>query len=641
MELSLYPHNQAAYENAKFVLENQNRTAIIHATGTGKSLIIAKFILENPNAKCLFIAPTGFIFSELKKHIKGAKNVDFRTFQFFLFNEIASYIGYDFIFIDEFHRAGAEQWNKIIDNLFFINPSAKIIGTTATHIRHLDNERNIAEEVFNGSIASYLSLGNAIEEGILKKPIYVSALYNIIEIIDSTEKTLKSNNRNKDLDSLRSKRVIWEKSNGIDFITKKYLTLKRKKILVFCKSVEHIYFVKNLIEPILVDFYNNNIEFKTIFSSLGTKKTSNIYKSFEKSIVPQVLFTVDMLNEGIHVKGVDTIMMFRDTISPNIFYQQIGRSFSIGQKLQPLIFDFVNNFNITNSLSKIQDNFFENFNKLNTDIISNERNLIIDFYDEILNFSNFINSFSVKSWDQEFDDLKIFINNNNRLPIKKESEWLYKQTCIYYNNKLEDSKINKFNELNQDFFLNLDYNNWNLNFAKYKKCFLDGKIHSNLYAWRKTQKYLYNLDLLSKRRIEILLSLDSDFFKSELNIWNEKLEETKCFIKTNKRIPTYKENEWFLRQLSKFDNGELKSERKIQIGDIVNEMNLLKVGRIRRSWIERYNKINDFYLLFNRLPNYKEPYGNWISDQRYKKRQNKLSPQEVLLLLKIDENFFN
>ena len=44
----LYPHNQRAYENAKFVFENENRTAIVHATGTGKSLIIAKFIIDNP-----------------------------------------------------------------------------------------------------------------------------------------------------------------------------------------------------------------------------------------------------------------------------------------------------------------------------------------------------------------------------------------------------------------------------------------------------------------------------------------------------------------------------------------------------------------------------------------------------------------
>ena len=68
-----------------------------------------------------------------------------------------------------------------------------------------------------------------------------------------------------------------------------------------------------------------------------------------------------MLNEGIHVKNVDTIMMFRDTASPIIYFQQMGRCFSVGQKLNPLIFDFVNNFNIKNFVGSIVQNFYNNF----------------------------------------------------------------------------------------------------------------------------------------------------------------------------------------------------------------------------------------------------------------------------------------
>ena len=184
MMFELYPHNQRAYENAKFVFENENRTAIVHATGTGKSLIIAKFIIDNPKAKCLFISPNNFIYQEIKKHIKGfSKNVDFTTYHYFLFNSVNSFVNYDYIFLDEFHRAGAEEWNKQIIELIIQNPNAKILGTSATHIRYLDNERNMTEELFNGNVSSYMTLGDAIEKKILEKPIYVSALYNINEII--------------------------------------------------------------------------------------------------------------------------------------------------------------------------------------------------------------------------------------------------------------------------------------------------------------------------------------------------------------------------------------------------------------------------------------------------------------------------
>lgn len=91
--IQLFPHNKKAYENAKFILETENRVYIVHPTGTGKSLIIAKFIIENPKARCLFLSPNVYIFKEIKKHIQGKiSNVDFQTYQYFLFNDIKLFI---------------------------------------------------------------------------------------------------------------------------------------------------------------------------------------------------------------------------------------------------------------------------------------------------------------------------------------------------------------------------------------------------------------------------------------------------------------------------------------------------------------------------------------------------------------------
>ena len=52
-----------------------------------------------------------------------------------------------------------------------------------------------------------------------------------------------------------------------------------------------------------------------------------------------------MLNEGLHVDGVNGVIMLRRTASPRIFYQQIGRCIAAGGYDAPIIFDFVNNFN--------------------------------------------------------------------------------------------------------------------------------------------------------------------------------------------------------------------------------------------------------------------------------------------------------
>ena len=59
------------------------------------------------------------------------------------------------------------------------------------------------------------------------------------------------------------------------------------------------------------------------------------------------MFSVNMLNEGIHVKGIDAIIMLRGTKSPIVYRQQIGRLLAIGGQKEPIIFDFADNIYCT------------------------------------------------------------------------------------------------------------------------------------------------------------------------------------------------------------------------------------------------------------------------------------------------------
>ena len=54
-----------------------------------------------------------------------------------------------------------------------------------------------------------------------------------------------------------------------------------------------------------------------------------------------VCLSIGMLSEGVH--GIDGVILLRDTISPNLYYQQIGRCFSVDMKTVPIIFDLVAN----------------------------------------------------------------------------------------------------------------------------------------------------------------------------------------------------------------------------------------------------------------------------------------------------------
>lgn len=59
-----------------------------------------------------------------------------------------------------------------------------MLGLSATHIRYLDNQRDMADELFDGCIASKMTLGQAIGRGILPTSKYVVSLYSYREELE-------------------------------------------------------------------------------------------------------------------------------------------------------------------------------------------------------------------------------------------------------------------------------------------------------------------------------------------------------------------------------------------------------------------------------------------------------------------------
>ena len=571
--LDLYAHNQKAYENVLMEWERTQRTCVVHATGTGKSLIVAKNILENPDSKHLFLAPSVFIFKELKKHLnKPIKNVTFITYQYLLGADVSLIKDFDYIYLDEFHRAGAEEWSKYLDVVLMQNQNAKILGTSATHIRYLDGNRNIAEEIFDNSIASYLDLGTAIENKIHKVPKYVSAIYNHCDILNEVEFSLRKKKRHKEYDSLKSKKVVWEESTGVDFIVNKHLSLDRKKILVFCKSIEHISVVKNLLTPILTKFYNNQVNFNTLYSLLGEKKISKIFSLFESSKSAEILFCVDMLNEGVHIKNVDTIMMFRDTASPIIYFQQMGRCFASGQKTSPLMFDFVNNFNIKNSINSIQDAFYLNFNKESSLDYRESKKIIVDFYDETLEFQNFINQFRLlKTWEENYDDLVKFVKENKRLPKTRENIWLTNQKSAFKKGLLDKKETQLLLEIDKNIFEDKHSLFWEKSYADLIKFIKENKRlpKNNESGWLSDQRSRFKKSELDTKKIQMLLEIDKNIFENKHSLsWKKNYEDLVKFVKENKRLPESKENYWLCNQKSKFKFGKLSEEQILKLQNI-------------------------------------------------------------------------
>ena len=164
----LYPHNEEAYQSAAAMLAAYGKAAVIHPTGTGKSLIGFRLCLNHPSARVCWLSPPEHIFRTQLENWQAAGGGELPNISFFTYvrlmllsEEELSALRPDYIVLDEFRRCGAEQWGRGMRCLEELYPQAGLLGLSAINVRYLGNRRDMAKELFDGRIASDLVLQKA------------------------------------------------------------------------------------------------------------------------------------------------------------------------------------------------------------------------------------------------------------------------------------------------------------------------------------------------------------------------------------------------------------------------------------------------------------------------------------------------
>lgn len=265
MRVDLLKHNQEAYEKVKGILKTNNKTCVIQPTGSGKTHLALKLIEDyvEQDGDIIIIEPQKYIFEQLQKKMEKyelpSDNVKFLTYSALgkLNDEnIQKFNSPKLVFVDEMHRAGAPIWSSGIQKMFDAFPeNCRYIGFSATPIRYLDKRRNIAEELFDGSIASEIGLADAILNRTLPLPRYIAGLYSYSsEVSAINKKIMQSYNseeeKEKLLEEVKVLKSSLDKSNGISDIFKKYIECDKGKFVAFCRNVNHLRQMKSCLKMV-------------------------------------------------------------------------------------------------------------------------------------------------------------------------------------------------------------------------------------------------------------------------------------------------------------------------------------------------------------------------------------------------------
>jgi superfamily II DNA or RNA helicase/HKD family nuclease len=319
--------------------EDYNKALVVMATGLGKTYLAA-FFAENFK-KILFIAHReeilyqardsfakvmpekryGIYNGKMKESNADAIFASVYTLSMKTHLEQFRPDEFDLIIVDEFHHAAADSYKRALE---YFQPKF-LLGITATPER---NDNKDVYAICDGNLAFRLDFLEAIQRKWLSP-------FKYLGVYDDTDYSQITwlGNRYDEEELLR----LQMRDELAKRVLKAWKENKQTRTIGFCSSIKQANFLSN--------YFNRN-GFLTVSlhsQQVGVGRREAISQLSKGEI--DVIFTVDLFNEGVDIPNVDTLLFVRPTESLTVFTQQIGR----GLRLHPgketcVIIDLIGNY---------------------------------------------------------------------------------------------------------------------------------------------------------------------------------------------------------------------------------------------------------------------------------------------------------
>ncbi|RHW43475.1 DUF3427 domain-containing protein [Neobacillus notoginsengisoli] len=324
----------------------EKKALVIAATGTGKTYMSAFDVKSFRPKRLLFVVHREEILRKAKETFEKLLPNEKLTFGLLTGNHKEKHADYifttnltisncyhefrkdefDYIIIDEAHHATSSTYQAVLN---YFEPKFTL-GMTATPER--SDGYNVFD-LFDNNVALEVRLHEALDDELVI-PFHYFGITDI-EGIDLSDVSID------DIAEVTKRLKVNER---VDFIIEKMEFYghdgEKRKCLGFCASIEHAQYMA-------AEFNRRGCKSICLHGGDSAETRQQAMNRLENDHDElEVIFTVDIFNEGVDIPSVNSVLMLRPTNSPIIFIQQLGRGLrKHANKSFLTVLDFIGNHN--------------------------------------------------------------------------------------------------------------------------------------------------------------------------------------------------------------------------------------------------------------------------------------------------------
>jgi len=499
-----------------------------------------------------------------------------------ILNQVLDKLNDYIIIIDEFHNITQNDILGLKENSMnkILTSDSKILFMSATpRIFELEDE-DLNDDIF-GIVEYSYNMGDAIKNNkICDYEVYIPNIeLNNNEFIDNIKEEI-------DIHSLQNEILI--KSN---FLLRAMLETGAQKTILYARTQDEAHEFKIVLETIN-EYFSLDLYVDTILSQDNKNSRQTKLDKFRNFEGFGIMINVEILNECIDIKECDSVYITYPSTSKIRNIQRVCRSnrkdINNVNKVSK-IFIWSNEYEEITEIIKHLKEFDNSFmiEKIKILSINNNDYQILDREIHKKNYilldSFILNIRRVEAWEEKFENLIKYLNENKQIPSA--------------NNK-------------------------------------DEKIHLLAVFWQK-QNYAYQHKIKMMRHKKYYDTWKKfkkeypEYFEDHSSKWQNRLKEVGEFIKQNNKSPSrYSKNEyekdlgnWFSQQKTNYKNSlKLLAHEEIKyIWLKFNDEHKKIIMSNEEVWFDKLEKVKNYVIEYGKTPPHKkgekDSLGLWIITQ--------------------------